>query len=136
MWSIRQQKQKPSERPSDSNAAFKDWSLFGAHEKHSQTPPGALIAHEFAVIQVLVSGEKLVHSDSNGGQDVLQLLQGLLRQGGGPAEDPDEVRVDQLQVGAAVDQRKVVVVCRQDPVGGRGAVCRNEKTVEICILSP
>lgn len=58
----------------------------------------------------MVGGQQLVGADSDGDQDVLQLLQGLLGQAGGPAEDPDEVGVDQLQVGAAVDQREVGVV--------------------------
>lgn len=58
----------------------------------------------------------------------MQLLQGLLWQGGLSAHDPGELHMQHPEVGAAVDQRVVVVVGGQHPVRGRGRDCRWEGT--------
>lgn len=52
----------------------------------------------------------------------MQILEGLLRKGGLPAHDPDELSVQHAEVSAAVNQRVVVVVGGQHPVGGRWRV--------------
>lgn len=83
-----------------------------------------LLVHGAAVSWILVGGEQLVHVDSDGGQGAVQLLHGLLRQGGLPAHDPGKLHVQHTEVGAAVDQRVVVVVGGQHPVRGRGGVWR------------
>lgn len=86
------------------------------------------MAHGPAVNWILVGGDQLVHIDSDGGQRAVQILQGLLRHGGLSAHDPGELHVQHTKVGAAVDQRVVVVVGGQHPVRSRGGVWRFEGT--------
>lgn len=81
-----------------------------------------VLVHGAAVICILVGGEQLVQSDSNGQQGSVQLLEGFLRQAGLPAEDPGKLHMEHTEVSAAVDQREVIVVGGQDPVRGRGGV--------------
>lgn len=78
--------------------------------------------HGAAVSCILVGGEQLVHVDSDGGQSAVQVLKGLLSQGGLPAHDPGELHMEHTEVSAAVDQRVAVVVSGQNPVGGGGGV--------------
>lgn len=78
--------------------------------------------HGAAVSCILVGGEQLVHTDSNGGQGAVQLLHGLLEQGGLPAEDPGELHVEHTEISAAVDQGVAVIVGGQNPVRARGRV--------------
>lgn len=80
-----------------------------------------LRAHGTAVSFILVGGNHLVHVDADGGQDAVQLLQGLLGYGGLSAQDPAQLHVEQAKVGAAVDQRVALVVAGQHPVGTRGS---------------
>lgn len=87
--------------------------------------------HGAAVSCILFRGEQLVHSDSDGGQGAVQLLHGLLRQGGLPAHDPGKIHMQHAEVGAAVDQGVVVVVGGQHPVRSRGRVWRCEGTGNI-----
>lgn len=87
-----------------------------------------LLVHGAAVSWILVGGEQLVHVDSDGRQCAVQLLDGLLRQGGFPAQDPGKLHMQHTEVGAAVDQRVVVVVGGQHPVRGRGRVWRCKGT--------
>lgn len=93
------------------------------------------MAHGPAVNWILVGGDQLVHIDSDGGQRAVQVLQGLLRQGGLSAHDPGELHVQHAEVGAAVHQGVVVVVGGQHPVRSRGRVCRFEGTRHSANLS-
>lgn len=77
-----------------------------------------------AVSLVLVGGDHVFHADSDRVQDALELLEGLLREGGLPAQDPGQLHTEQAVVGAAVDQRVTVVVSGQNPVGAGRRVCR------------
>lgn len=79
-----------------------------------------LLVHGATVICVLVGGDHLVYVDFDGGQDAVQLLNGLLGQGGLPAQDPGQLHAEQAEVGAAVDQRVALVIGGQHPVGTRG----------------
>lgn len=79
-----------------------------------------LLVHGSAVSGILVGGDQLVHIDASSGQDAVQLLEGLLGQGGLPAQDPGQLKVEQAEVGAAVDQRVTLVVAGQNPVGTSG----------------
>jgi len=58
----------------------------------------------------------------------VQLLEGLLRQGGFSAQDPGKVHMHHAEVGAAVDQRVCVVVGGQHPVRSMGSVWRCKET--------
>ncbi len=84
----------------------------------------SLLAHGAAVSLILVGGDQFVHSDSDGGQGAVQLLNGLLREGGLPAHDPGKLHVQHTEVGAAVHQGVIVVVGGQHPVRSRGGVWR------------
>lgn len=87
-----------------------------------------LLVHGAAVRCILVGGDQLVHLDSDGGQGAVQLLNGLLGHGRLPAHDPGELHMQNAEVGAAVDQRVVVVVGGQHPVRGGRRVWRCERT--------
>lgn len=87
-----------------------------------------LLVHGAAVRCILVGGDQLVHLDSDGGQGAVQLLNSLLRHGRLPAHDPGELHMQNAEVGAAVDQRVVVVVGGQHPVRGGRRVWRCERT--------
>ena len=93
-----------------------------------------LLDHGAAVLCVLVGGGHLAHVDSDGGQDAVQLLHGLLRQGGLPAQDPGELHAEQAEVGAAVDQRVTQVVSGEHPVGAGGGIWRGDKSKESKLL--
>lgn len=86
-----------------------------------------LLVHGAAVSLILVGGDQLVHADSDRGQDAVQLLHGLLRQGGLSAQDPGELHAEQAEVGAAVDQRVTRIVAGQHPVGTGGRCCRRDE---------
>lgn len=94
------------------------------HEHHTAVCrlSDCLLVHGTAVNWILVGGEQFVHIDSNRGQGAVQILKGLLGKGGLPAHDPSELRVQHAEVSAAVNQRVVVVVGGQHPVGGRWRV--------------
>lgn len=96
-------------------------NTFKAH-KPKENGLICLLVHGAAVSRILVGGEKFVDVDSNGGQGAVQLLDGLLGQGGLPAHDPGKLCVHDPEVAAAVDQTVVVVVGGQYPVRGRGRV--------------
>lgn len=86
-----------------------------------------LLVHGSAVSFILVSGNHLVHIDSDRGQDAVQLLHGLLGQGGLSAQDPGQLHAEQAEVCAAVDQRVALIVGGQHPVGTGGRCCRRDQ---------
>lgn len=86
-----------------------------------------LLVHDAAVILILVGWGHLVHVDSDRGQDVFQLLHGLLGQSGLSAQDPRVLEVEQAVVGAAVDQGVTLVVCGQNPVRTRRSSCKRDE---------
>lgn len=77
-----------------------------------------LLVHGAAVSCILVGGVQLFQADTNGRQSTVQLLNGFLRQGGLPAQDPGKLHMELTEISAAVDQRVVVVVGGQNPVRG------------------
>lgn len=90
-----------------------------------------LLVHDAAVILILVGWGHLVHVDSDQGQDVFQLLHGLLGQSGLSAQDPSVLSAG-LAVGAAVDQGVTLIVCGQHPVGSRRFWERDDYESENC----
>lgn len=51
----------------------------------------------------------------------MQILQGLLGDGGLSAQDPAQLHAEQAEVSAAVDQRVTLIVGREHPVGAGGS---------------
>lgn len=76
-----------------------------------------LLVHGPAVSLILIGQRHFVHVDPDRGQDAMQLLRGLLGQGGLSAQDPGQLSAEGAELGAAVDQRVTLVVCGQHPVG-------------------
>jgi len=82
-----------------------------------------LLVHGTAEGFVLVGGHHLVHVDPHGGQEVSQVREGLVHQGGLPAQDPGKLGVEEAVVAAPKHQRVASVVCGQHPVGAGERGC-------------
>lgn len=85
--------------------------------------PVVLLLHGPAVGLILIGRDHLPHIDPDRGQDAVQLLLGLLGQGGLSAQNPGQLSVEGPELCAAVDQRVAFVVCGQHPVGTWGRGC-------------
>lgn len=85
------------------------------------------LVHGPAVSLILIGRNHFVHIGPDRGQDAVQLLHGLLGQGGLSAQDPGQLGAEGAQLLAAVDQSVAVVVCGQHPVGTRGRGCGRDQ---------
>lgn len=90
---------------------------------YSDISAAELLVHGPAVSLILIGRGQFVHVDPDRGQDAMQLLRGLLGQGGLSAQDPGQLSAEGTKLGAAVDQRVTLVVCGQHPVGTRRRGC-------------
>ena len=87
-------------------------------------PGGSLLLHGGTQGQVLVGGHHLVDLDSGGGQDALEVGEGLLGHGRLPAQDPGELGAHGTELAAAEHQGVAGVVGGQHPVVARGRAWR------------
>lgn len=92
--------------------------------------PVKLLVHGPAISFILIGWDHFVHVDPDRGQDAMQLIHGLLGQGGLSAHDPRQLRAEGAKLCAAVDQSVTLVVCGQHPVGTRGRGCRRDRSIK------